>query len=236
MAFRRKSFRRRRAPVRRLRFRRKRFVRRRRFTRRRGDSLLLKVRSIRDIVLTDAVPNYSEVTGWSLNDFTAGSEITAAQGLFMEFKINMVVVRFIPKNNVADANAVCFNQSTGLTFQANWQAGQVYTVIDYDSSSAMTAEADALQYTSMRVTPTWRPWTRIIRPKLKLVGLSDSSTTNSVFLTNGWLPCSAVGEATLYRGFKMMFQDCKGSDPGTLPDFRVGRILTTMYVAFRKRK
>lgn len=236
MAYRRKQYRRRRAPVRRLRYRRKRYVRRRRTTRMRRDSLLLKVRSVRQITLTDAIPNYSESTGWSLNDFTAGSEVTAAQGLFQEFKINMVTIRYIPKNNTADANSVCFNQDTGLTYQANWRAGRICTVVDYDTSSALSTEADALQYGSLKVSPTWKPWTRVIRPKLKLLGLSDSSSNNAVFLTNGWLPCSAVGEATLYRGFKLMVLDCKGSDPGTLPDFNLGTILTTMYVAFRKRK
>lgn len=203
---------------------------------RRYNELDLKVRSIRDIVLTDAVPTHSEVTGWSLDDFTAGGEVTAASGLYTEFKITKAIVRFIPKNNTADANAVCFNQSDGLTYQANWRAGQIMTAVDTDSISAWTAESEALQYNNLKVTPTWQPWTRTFSPKLKLVALSDTGSSNYAMMTNGWLPTSNSGLATLYRGYKMMIIDCKGSDPGTLPDFTIGRILTTLHVTFRKRR
>lgn len=239
MAYRRKQYRRRRAPVRRLRYRRKRYVRRRRFARANGHSLLLKVRSMRDIILTDAKPDYAEVTGWALDDFSAGSEVTAAAGLFQEYRINMVVVRYIPTNNVSDVNGTFFSgTATGTTlFQTGWVNGNCYTALDFDSTTLPASEAEMLQYGSMRVTPTTRGWTRIIRPRFKTSTLGDGSATPvSVNLRNGWLTTSTEGLTATYRGFKMFFSDCKGYDPGNLADYQVGRILTTVYVSFRKRK
>lgn len=238
MAYRRKLYRRRRAPIRRRLVRRKRFFRRRRSGMRRGDSLMLKVRSIRNITLTDSTPNYSEATGWSLDDFTAGGEVASAASLYQQYKINMVTVRYIPRDTVADINNAVFSGvATGTTiFQAGWRNGTVTTCIDFDNGNPLAAQADAIQYNSMRMTPVVKPWKLIIRPKFKVAIYNDLAQSIGAQLSNGWLSTDNNGLAVLYRGFKMLFADCKGSDPGALPDLLVGQILTTVYASFRKRR
>lgn len=225
--------------VRRLPIGRSLVTRRRMYHTNKYDTLALKVRSIRQIILTDATPNYSEALSWSLDDFSAGGEVLQAAGLYQQYKINMITVRWIPSQTVANVNDRLWSNTVGTSpgsiFEAGWQNGTISTVLDYESTTAASV-SDALQYSSLRLTPLVQPWIRVIRPKYKTVVLSDASTNIASNLNNGWLATDTAGLGVAYRGMKMVFSDCKGADPGTLPNFTAGTVLTTVYVVFRKRR
>lgn len=209
---------------------------------RRLGHLFLKVRSVRNIQVSDASPVHSETTTWSLDDFTAGGEIGQAAGLFQEYKINAARVQFFPTRNTSGLEGASFVQTlptVGSIYQSSWKAGQVYFAVDYDGGTPWSAAADGLQYGNLKLTTSIQRFDRLIRPKFKSVIMNDAGSPANVAagFRNGWLSTDTVGQTVRYAGFKMLIDELKDvTDPGTLNDLVVGRIVTTLYVAFRRRR
>lgn len=132
--------------------------------------------------------------------------------LFDEYRINKVVVKFIPNFTGSDMNP-------NATFNS---MPNIYSIIDYDDQSTPANLDELLQYPSMKLTRGNSIHTRVFTPK---VSLDVNGTGGVAAKAKQWLDCAvstvphngmkywldAAGVSTgSYRVFVTMYFSCRG--------------------------
>lgn len=239
MAFRRRNMRKKRAFRRGRSFRRRRFFgRKRRSAIRRGNIFFVKFRKHENISISDANPTLMLTRAWALDDFSTGGEIAHAAGLYEQFKIARVKVEWFPYQASGNYGNVMFNQNVDQFYRANWKDQVVFSAIDHVDDAAPSAVADLLQYNSMQKHMASRYWKRYFKPRATAYYQNDAGTPIS---TPGgpiapWCSTLAAGQSIKWRGLKIASDSFKNYDAGTLPDLEIAKVVTTLYVAFKRRR
>lgn len=163
-----------------------------------------------NIQVSSVLP-YSNHFGFTLGQLPDVSNFT---GLYDEYRINKVVIKFLPKFN----NTL---QGTGIANYMN----QVHTAIDYDDSLSLpTAQAinEITQYQSHKITPGARVVTRVIVPKVELT----SSGAGQAPKSRQWLDCDNT--SVLHNGLKVVIPPADNASSLICYDTQI-----TVYMSFR---
>lgn len=97
-------------------------------------------------------------------------QVASFAGLFDAYRINKVVVKFVPYVN-------SYTTSSGAAANLAAQNQFLSTVIDYDDASVLTTEGSLLEYETYKTTPAYRKHTRSLVPALSQEAFKTSGTT-----------------------------------------------------------
>lgn len=159
---------------------------RRRFTSRLSRGMFFRPQNYyfrRNFNCADIPLNSSGVGGalsFSLNQLPNVTEFTQ---LFDQYRINKVVLKFLPVINQINVDANSNNMIVPF----------FYTVIDYDDGSAPTSGADLQQYASCKVVSANKPFTRVVIPRTSTPVYR--SGVSAAYLSNNarqWIDCNYV--------------------------------------------
>lgn len=175
---------------------RKRVAKRRRIAKGRAGKVIQPVHYFtRSQYATNAITvtagtDYFGASSFSLINLPDQTDFTS---LYDQYKILKVKWTLLPKGNSMDIG-------NGVTVG---QMGRVFTVLDYDDSSAPSSFNQMCQYQNMRKTSTAASHTRTIVPKyLREVSTGLGTTANEP--ATGWIDCT--NNSVLHRGIKIGIQ------------------------------
>jgi hypothetical protein len=140
-----------------------------------------------DTLSVDALVNTSTSYGFTLGQLPDASNFI---GLYDEYRINKVIIKFIPKYTDVILNTAGVNASMQ----------QLHTAIDYDDSLALpsaTALNEITQYQSHKFTQGNRIHTRVLVPKIELSVGGGGQAPKS----RQWLDCD--NSTVLHNGVKV---------------------------------
>lgn len=147
---------------------------------------------------------------FKLEDLPGSTDFTS---LFQKYRINKILVRVIPKENV-------FNGAQDA-------APQVVDVVDTTSSAAQTQTSALLQYANCKVRTGMRPWTVKFTPSVLYdVGVTQTTTNISAPKYKQWLSSSNINIPHL--GYRLQF-----SPVGTATTSLTYQIITSYYMSFK---
>lgn len=136
-----------------------------------------RTKQLSSIVLSTSA--IDTVYKFQLSDLDNSSEFTSLYDLY---KIKCVVLKFIPMFNSNDMNA----QSSA------YAVPPIHSVIDYTDTTPLATVADALQYSTHRMTRGLAIHTRKVYPKQVTYSLDDSVSTLASVKT-GWIRAESPG-------------------------------------------
>lgn len=99
-------------------------------------------------------------------------QIASFTALFDSYRINKVVVKFVPMQNNVPTVAV-----SAAGANQNGVTQDMETVIDYDDAVILTSRAAALEYDTYKETPCWKTHKRVIVPSMSMEAFKTSGTT-----------------------------------------------------------
>lgn len=143
--------------------------------------------------------------------FTNLPNATEFTALFDEYRINKMVVKFVPNYTGSDMNP-------NATFNS---LPNIYSIIDYDDASTPANLDELLQYPNMRMTRSNQIHTRVFTPK---VSLDVNGVAGTAAKAKQWLDCN---QTTIPHYGMKYWIDAAGVSTGTY------RIFITMYFSCR---
>lgn len=149
----------------------------------------------------DLLPSYTEFTN-----------------LFDEYKLNMVVVHFIPQYTMV-------NPEVG---GAAVDTGMLYYAADYDDGSTPTSKDYMLQMENCRYLTVTQAAHVAIRPKSSIVVDANGGTYVGASIGPTWINCGSG----IYNHYGLKVW-CQGSTTTTIYQWRV---LVDYYITFRKAR
>lgn len=213
-------------------FRRRRPVRRRRFINRKYSKFVKKAISGKIYRFKRSVDGATINTGLSriitqgaglqhfgfyftLADVPGSTEFTS---LFDQYRINKVVMRFMPMINVNNVQPVAGASVTN--------PGLMGTVIDHDDVSTLATITDYEQYQTWKCQPaiSLRTHTRVIRPRIAVGAYAGAFT--SYANTKGWIDCGSPN--VQHYGLKF-YMDAYGNANAA----QTYQVMATYYLSFR---
>ena len=118
-----------------------------------------------------------------LSDLPVSADFT---GLFDQYRLEKVVVRFIPMQNISAVGTGFCNSC-------------LLTAVDLDDANAPGTQTDLQQYETYRVTHCAQPQTIAIKPRIAVGAYSGAFT--SFMNTTGWI--DVASPAVQHYGIKM---------------------------------
>lgn len=147
-------------------------------------------------------------------------QYTSLAALYDTYKINKLVVKFVPQINSLTAVS-----TAGSLVSAPQEF--MSTVIDYDDATLLTNYTDALQYQTFKETPTYKIHKRVITPKLSMSAFKTSGTTiGYVQKSKQWVD-AAYGDVEHY-GLKGSIQSNTNSVQ------QIWKVFVTAYISFKQ--
>lgn len=129
----------------------------------------------------------------SLNQISGVSDFT---GLYDQFKILGLKWSLIPRGNSSDISP------SGTSAQ---QSVGVFSVIDYNDSTALTSLNQAVQYANLKMTRSHQVHSRYFKPRITPTIENGVGGTASALTTRGWLDVS-TGANVPHYGIKYVLQ------------------------------
>lgn len=157
--------------------RRNNIVRRRRLYRsNRGRRLGLKLHHFKRTYVGSDISGGTTITSgalsFALNSLPGYTEFT---NLFDCYRINKIVVKFVPAVTSAEVGATSTNPMTNF-----------FTVLDFNDATALSTLNDAFEYGNLKMTRGYKTHTRVFTPSTLLLG-SDSSDRAAMPKYKQWI-------------------------------------------------
>lgn len=152
-------------------------------------------------------------------------QFSAFSAVFDAYRINKVVVKFIP---LANSITSAVNTSGNIVAENQWLS----TVIDYDDGVLLTTENSLLEYETFKQTPPYRRHTRAFVPALAQEAYKTSGTTIGFMQgRRKWLD-AAYGDVEHY-GIKGLVN---GPASQTDQVQTAWKVYVTMYISFKQTR
>lgn len=141
---------------------------------------------------------------FTLVDLPAPTDFT---NLFDWYKINYVVIKFLPYFNMVNTAG----SSTVLATTSSVHNMRIFTCIDYNDDTAPSSINSIREYKNCKVTKYTSGHTRKFRPRPTVV--SDDATPDIQYPTRGnpWISTDSTGDDCVHYGLKI------GIDTSLLP-------------------
>lgn len=123
--------------------------------------------------ITGATSDVLGAYAFSFNTLPNYTEYTA---LFDQYRVNKIVVKFVPDHDTSDVN----NTASSLS--------QFHTILDFNDSSAPASLASMFEYDTWKMTRGGRTHVRKWTPSI-LVGANDSTIAASLPKFKQWISC-----------------------------------------------
>lgn len=182
------------AIIRKRRVSRRRTVRRKRMVRSKG--LRQPVHYFKRVQFTTSAITVSGTavfgaSAFELQNIPNASEFTS---LYDQYKITGIRYSILPRGNSADIG----------TSATQGNMGRIFSVLDYDDSTAPASFNEMTQYQNVKMTNNAQTHTRYLKPRFNLDVLSGSVSLTANAPRTGWIDCSTAD--VKHRGVKFGIQ------------------------------